>query len=197
MLKKYIVREPKVDMVHTSNKDDATIAVAGVIYQDTGPELGEVPDLEGYYQKEGVRDVKLGEDLFEDQRRMFKDLTRRYPNVFTDMPGETDVIQHRVKLTDDTPIRCKPYPLLYTIREELRNEVGSILEMGVVRPLTSPYASPFVMVKKKDGSNRMCVDFRKSNKITEVDPKPMTRAEDLFRLLSGMKYLTKIDLTKG
>ena len=197
MLKKYIVREPKVDMVHTSNKDDATIAVAGVIYQDTGPELGEVPDLEGYDQKEGVRDVKLGEDLFEDQRRMLKDLTRRYPDVFTDMPGETDVIQHRVKLTDDTPIRCKPYPLLYTIREELRNEVDSILEMGVVRPLTSPYESPFVMVKKKDGSNRMCVDFRKSNKITEVDPKRMTRAEDLFRLLSGMKYLTKIDLTKG
>ena len=48
MLKKYIAREPKVDVVPTSNKDDATIAVAGVIYQNTDPELGEVPDLEGY-----------------------------------------------------------------------------------------------------------------------------------------------------
>ena len=46
-----------MDVVHTSNKDDATIAVAGVIYQDTDLELGEVPDLEGYHQKEGVRDV--------------------------------------------------------------------------------------------------------------------------------------------
>ena len=54
MLKKYIAREPEVDVVHTSNKDDGTIAVAGVIYQDTDPELGEVPDLEGYHQKEGV-----------------------------------------------------------------------------------------------------------------------------------------------
>ena len=61
MLKKYIAREPKVDVVHTSNKDDVTIAVAGVIYQ----ELREVPDLEGYHQKEGVRDVKLGENLSE------------------------------------------------------------------------------------------------------------------------------------
>ena len=51
MLKKYITREPEVDVVHTSNKDDATIAVAGVIYQDTDPELGEVSDLEGYHQK--------------------------------------------------------------------------------------------------------------------------------------------------
>ena len=91
---------------------------------------------------------------------MLKDLTRRYPDVFTDMPGETNVIQHRVKLTDDTPIRCKTYPLLYAMREELRNEVDSMLEMGVVRPLTSPYTSLIVMVKKKDGSNRMCVDFR-------------------------------------
>ena len=66
MLKKYIAREPKVDVVHTSNKDDVTIAVTRVIYQDTDPELGEVPDLEGHHQKEAVRDVKLGEDLSED-----------------------------------------------------------------------------------------------------------------------------------
>ena len=83
------------------------------------------------------------------------------------------------------------------MREELRNEVDSMLEMGVVRPSTSPYASPIVMVKKKDGSNRVRVDFRKLNKITEVDPEPMTTAEDLFCGLSGMKYLSKIDLNKG
>ena len=78
------------------------------------------------------------------------------------------------------------------MREELRNEEDTMLEMGVVRPLTSPYASPIVMVKKKDGSNRVCVDFRKLNKITES----MTTAEDLIRRLSGKKYLLKIDLTK-
>ena len=69
--------------------------------------------------------------------------------------------------------------------------------MGVVRPSTSPYALPIVMVKKKDGSYSVCVDFRKLNKITEVDPEPMTTAEDLFRRLSGKKYLSKIDLSKG
>ena len=79
MLKKYIAREPKVDVGHTSNKDDVTKAVAGVIYQDTDPKLGEVPDLEGYHQKERVRDVKLGEDLTEDQRHMMKDLTQAVP----------------------------------------------------------------------------------------------------------------------
>ena len=89
-----------MDVVHTSNKDAATIAVAGAIYQDTDLELGEVPDIEDYHQKVGVRDVKLGEDLSEDQRHMLKDLAWRHHDVFTDMPGETAVIQHRVKLTD-------------------------------------------------------------------------------------------------
>ena len=73
------------------------------------------------------------------------------------------------------------------MREALRNEVDTMLEMGVVRPSTSPYTSPIVMVKKKDSSNRVCVDFQKLNKIIEVDPEPMTTAEDL----------SKIDLTKG
>ena len=168
-----------------------------MIYQDVNPELGEVPDLEGYRQRECVRDEKLGDELTEDQQRVLKDLVRKYPDVFTNMPGETDVIQHQIKLTDDTPIRCKPNPLPYAMREELRNKVDTVLEMGVVRPSTSPYTSPIVMVKKKDGSNRVCVDFRKLNKISEVDPEPMTTAEDWFRRLSGKKYLLKIDLTKG
>ena len=98
--------------------------------------------------------------------------------MLNDMPGETDVIQHQIKFTDDMPIRCKPYPLPYAMREELKNKVDTMLEMGLVRPSTSPYVSPIIMVKKKDGSNR--VDFHMLKKITEVDPEPMTTAEDLL-----------------
>ena len=55
--------------------------------------------------------------------------------MFTDMPGKTDAIQHRIKLTDDTPIRCKAYPLLYVMREDLRNEVDSMHQTWAVRVL--------------------------------------------------------------
>ena len=142
MLKKYICREPEGNVVPIDSTDGTTVAVVGVIHQDVDPELGEVPDLEGYRQREGVCDVMLGDELPEDQRRVLKDLVRRYPDVFTDKPGETDVIQHQLRLTDDMPIRCKPYPLPYAIREELRNKVDPLLEMGVVRPSTSPYVRP-------------------------------------------------------
>ena len=76
MLKKYIFREPdtKGNVVLIDNTDGATIAVAGVIHQDVDPEPGEVPDLEGYHQREGVPDVKLGDKLPEYQRRVLKDL---------------------------------------------------------------------------------------------------------------------------
>ena len=84
MLNKYVFIEDPKWMWY--NKADVTKAEAGVIYQDIDPELGEVPDLEGYYQKEEVRDVKLGEDLTEDQQHMLKDLTRRYSDVFADIP---------------------------------------------------------------------------------------------------------------
>ena len=117
MLKKYISGEPEGNMEPVDDTDGATIAVAGVIHQDVDPELGEVPDLERYHQREGVRDMKLGDELPEDQGRVLKDLVRRYPDVFTDMPGETNVIQHQIRLTDDTPIRCRPYPLLYACKK--------------------------------------------------------------------------------
>ena len=120
-----------------------------------------------------------------------------YVTELRDIPGETDVNQHRVRLIDDTPIHCKPYPLLYAMREEIPNEVDSMLEMGVVRPPMSPQHRPSSWLGRKDGSNRVCVDFRKLSKITEVDPEPMTTAEEMFRRLSGKRYLSKIDLTKG
>ena len=100
---KYIARDPEVNVVLNSNKDIASVAVAGVIHQDTEQELGEVPDIEGYHQDEGVIRVELGEDLSEEKRRMLKELIRRYPDVFTDMAKEAFVIQHRVKPTDDIP----------------------------------------------------------------------------------------------
>ena len=134
MLKKYISREPDVEgnVVPADSRDGATAAVAGVIHQDSNPELGEVPDLAGYHQREGVREIKLGEELHEDQPRVLKDLVK-YPDVFIYMPGETDVIQHQIKLTDVMPIRCKPYLLPYALREEFRNKVDSVLEMRLVR----------------------------------------------------------------
>ena len=72
-----------------------------------------------------------------------------------------------------------------------------MINMGVVRESSSPYASPVVVVNKKDNTNRVCVNYRKLNNLTVFDPEPMPTAEHLFRKLTGDKLYSKIDLSKG
>ena len=96
--------------------------------------------------------MKLGDELPKDQQRVLKDLVRSYPDVFTDMPGETNVIQHQIKLTDDTPIKWKPYPLPYAMRG-IEEQSGCYAGDGDGE--TVDIAVRNVMVKKKDGSNRV------------------------------------------
>ncbi|XP_068240035.1 uncharacterized protein [Palaemon carinicauda] len=91
----------------------------------------------------------------------------------------------------------KPYPVPYGVRASLRKEIKDMLDMGIIQESASPYASPVVMVKKSDGSNRVCIDFRKLNRITIFDPEPMVTADDVFARLSESNFFTKIDFTKG
>ena len=116
--------------------------------------------------------------------------------MFTEAPGTTDLVQHHIKLTSDEPVRSRPYPVPYS-RESLRTDIADMIKIGVIRESSSPYASPVVLVKKKDNTNRVCVDYRKINKLTVFDPEPMPTAEHLFQKLSGDKFFSKTDLSTG
>ena len=72
-----------------------------------------------------------------------------------------------------------------------------MLDLGIIRESRSPYASPVVIVKKSDGSNRVCVDYRKVNKLAVFDPEPMPTAEELFQETGNDKFFSKVDLSKG
>ena len=136
-------------------------------------------------------------ELNAEQQNEVMEVLRRYEEIFTEIPGKASVIEHKIDLTDDRSIRCKPYPLPYAKRGEIREEIKNMMDSGIVRESSSPYASPLVVVKKKDGSNRMCVDYRKLNLVTVADPAPMTTAEDLFGKLGKCQYYSTIDLSKG
>ena len=93
------------------------------------------------------------------------------------------MIEQRVHLVDDLPIRRKPYALPYAIRREIQEEIQEMINTEIVRECDSPYASPMGVVKKRDGSNCNCVNYRKLNRITVTNPEPMTAAEELFQKL--------------
>lgn len=157
----------------------------------------ELFDLGNFRQKEGVSHVVLGQDLSNGENEQLLQLLQSYSGIFSDVPGKTDVIEHTIQLTDNKPISSRPYPLPYAVRENLKEEIADMLQLGVIRESSSPYASPIVIVKKKDGSNRICVDYRKLNRVTITDPEPMSIAQDLFQKLGKSKFFSKIDLSKG
>ncbi|GFO35038.1 retrovirus-related pol polyprotein from transposon 297 [Plakobranchus ocellatus] len=116
----------------------------------------------------------------------------------TDVPGRTNVYTYDLKLTSTTPIRKKPYPVPQALKETLREEIKAMLDAGIIEPSDSPYCSPAVVVKKKDGTNRHCVDFRGLNNVTEFDAEPMERLDDLFQQIgTESNFVSKIDLSKG
>ena len=144
-------------------------------------------ELGGYVAKESIEDVETRPNLTDEQRNEFLDLAKQFTNLFTEAPGATDIVQHHIKLIADEPVRSRPYPVPYSIRESLKRDISDMIKMGVIRESSSSYASPVVVVKKKGNTNRVCVDYRKLNKLTVFDSEPMPTAEHLFQKLSGDK----------
>ena len=147
--------------------------------------------------KETVNDVKISGELQSSQAHEVKSLLKRYRHVLTDLPGHSSLVKHDIKLTVTEPVRSKPYPLPHALRDTVKEEIQSMLKMDVIEMSESPYASPIVLVMKKDGTQRFCIDFRRLNRITIFDAEPIPDPEEIFAKLSKDRYFTKIDLSKG
>ncbi|GFR65847.1 zinc finger protein [Elysia marginata] len=83
------------------------------------------------------------------------------------------------------------------MRQTLRDELRKMENLKIIRKSSSPFSSPVVVVKKKDGSNRVCIDYRQLNKITTFDPQPMTPPADVFQGMEKDQYFWKLDLSEG
>ena len=81
--------------------------------------------------------------------------------------------------------------------KELKEQLKDLLNKGFIRPSISPWGAPVLFVKKKDGSLRMCIDYRQLNKVTIKNKYPINRIDDLFDLLQGASNFSKIDLRSG
>jgi len=102
-----------------------------------------------------------------------------------------------IQLNSSEPIKGKAYSLPHALREILDKEIDNMLAMKIIEESTAAYASPVVMVEKPDGTKRVCVDYRRLNCVTVFDPEPMPTAEEIFAKLSGDRFFSKFDLSKG
>ena len=104
----------------------------------------------------------------------------QFPDVSNDGLGHTTVLEHKIDTGSSPPIRKYPRRLPYAYREETKSQVADMLTEGVIQPSSSPWASPIVLVKKKDGTYRFCVDYRKLNLVTKTDAHPLPQVDGLL-----------------
>ncbi|GJZ95737.1 putative reverse transcriptase domain-containing protein [Tanacetum coccineum] len=123
---------------------------------------------------------------------------RDFPEVFPeDLPGlpPPRQVEFRIDLIPVLAhVACAPYRLAPTEMKELSKQLQELLEKGFIRPSSSPWGAPVLFVKKKDGSFRMCIDYRELNKLTIKNRYPLPRIDDLFDQLQGSSVYSKFDL---
>ncbi|GFU02392.1 retrovirus-related Pol polyprotein from transposon 412 [Trichonephila clavipes] len=110
--------------------------------------------------------------------------------------ASTDVTMRSI-LKDEEPVCQPPRRLAFTERQELNKQIEEWLNEGIIRPSSSEYASPIVMVKNKDGSSRMCIDYRKLNQKLVKDKFPLPLIEDFLDTLQEAKVYSTLDLRNG
>ena len=134
-----------------------------------------------------------------EQKEVYQFLTE-FSDLFSSGPqdlGCTDLVQHRINTGQTPPIRQPPRRLPLAKREEAEMAVQEMQKHGVIEPASSPWSSPVVLVKKKDGSTRFCVDYRKLNAVTYKDSYPLPRVDDTLEALAGAKWFSTLDLKSG
>ena len=111
--------------------------------------------------------------------------------------GKTAVLKHRIDLHDNIPVKEKARRIPPNMIEELRNHIQQLHSMGVIEESVSPWSSPVVLVRKKSGELRMCVDYRKLNAKTIKDSYRIPTIEELIDTLGGAKWFCTLDLSSG
>ncbi|GFT08021.1 hypothetical protein TNCV_2589441 [Trichonephila clavipes] len=142
----------------------------------------------------------MSPELSDEQRNKLSELLRKFSGLFTktdkSTAAKTDV-KHRIFTGDHAPINQRAYRVSPTERRIIHEEVQKMLDEGIVQPSESPWSSPVVLVRKKDGSWRFCVDYRKLNSVTKKDVYPLPRIDDTLDCLKGAKFFSSMDLRSG
>ena len=184
---------------------------------------GEPPSLnpdetlfrEGYPQT-GVRVVtsterrkkrlkELLKEEFDDmslpstEKDLLLSLLEEYNDVFS-LDGErreTDLIELEIDTGNAAPRRQPPHRVPFAVTKEIAKQLKEMQAGNVIQPSNSPWASPIVLVQKKDGTLRFCIDYRNLNSVTKLDKFPLPRIDDLLDQLGQSQYFTTLDLAAG
>ena len=171
--------EPTLDISHTFIRTDTN-------FSNLAQTITPISILE-----EKVRSIA---SLDPSQQRLLLTLFSRHRAVFNELPGRTDKYVHVIQMHDTTPFVRKAYPIAFSLRPEVEKVINQMLELGVIKREASPFASPMTVVRKKDGSVRICLDARWVNKQMIADCEAPRPPEDLLQSFRSIRFMSTIDL---
>ena len=139
------------------------------------------------------------QELEFSQKQMFSNFLSEFSCVFSEkiIAGNCNVLSHNIKLCDSRPIKQVPRRIPLHLQAEVNKILEDMKAHKVIEESNSPWVSPAVMVKKKDGTIRFCVDFRKLNAVTIKDSFPLPRIDNILDCLTGNSWFCTLDLKSG
>ncbi|KAG3079859.1 hypothetical protein PI124_g20069 [Phytophthora idaei] len=151
-----------------------------------------------------------GEDDFEvdfqdsslgaEQRRLFAEMLEGVRDLFVETstkPGRTELLTFSIDTRTHLPIKQPPYRVSKAEGDVMESEIQEYLDLGLIRPSTSPWASPVLMIRKCDGGLRFCIEYRKLKAVTVKDSYPMPLIDDILDVLGNAKLFSTMDIASG
>lgn len=114
-----------------------------------------------------------------------------------DHVGRTNLVTHKIDTGSHAPLKSRPYRVPMAQRTVIEEQINKMLKLNIIKPSSSPWSSPVVIVMKKDLTPRFCVDFRAVNNVTKKDVYPLPRIDEMFDSLGNCRYFTVMDCCSG
>ena len=213
MVAKTLVRSQELVPVRIVNLSSETQTIyPGTIVGNLSPieevmsvmETNEIPKTRDGSKEipEHMKDIyeRSTRNLESEDRAKARDLLLRYAHVFSTSDedvGRTDFVKHKIHTGDKAPIKQPPRRLPEHMQREVKTHIDDMLHRGIIEPSESPWSSPIVLAKKKDGSTRFCIDYRRLDNITTKDAYPLPNIDESLSQLNGSRWLCTLDMNAG
>ncbi|GBM53839.1 Retrovirus-related Pol polyprotein from transposon 297 [Araneus ventricosus] len=194
----YLIEANSAKQICTLNPDIEDVDEALIIGEDR--EYSKEHKTRSRITREKLKGV-LGAELTSFEKEELLHLLEEFGDIFDinkkSRKSRCNAVKHRIETSDNAPIKQRPYRTSATERRAIENEVQRMLKEDVIQPSDRPWSSPVVLVKKKNGEWRFCVNYRRLNKITKKDVYPLPRIDDALDCLAGAKIFSMMDLKSG
>ncbi|KAL5515900.1 hypothetical protein EMCRGX_G001145 [Ephydatia muelleri] len=149
------------------------------------------------WNEEEEKSYEIADQLTDEQRVELRHLLEQYKDTLQDKPGRTLAAEHVIDTGTAKPVKLPPYRLPYAYRDQVQKELKEMVKDGIATTSNSEWAAPIVLVTKKDGGIRFCVDYRRLNAVSAADCYPMPRVDELIdRLGSHVSRVKKEDIIR-